>query len=103
MKVRFLLIFLFFMVQVQSCNRAHVAKNQLKQEPLVDIRNLQETVDFLCQLFPKLYDSGLNDAEYGAIQTQIEAIYIGLEFGVHAGFYSDEQILEAAEARGCLL
>ena len=79
------------------------AEIKTKQNPLVDITNVQESVNFLCGLFKKLDDTTLSDAAYKELQIEVEALYMGLEFGVHVGFYSDEDILHAADSLGCIL
>lgn len=74
-----------------------------KQKPLVDITNVQESVKFLCGLFKKLDDTILSDEAYRQLQVEVEALYLGLEFGVNAGFYSDEDILQVSDSLGCIL
>ena len=70
---------------------------------MVDITNPEKSVKFLCELFEQLNDPSLSESDYTEVQIKIEAIYLGLEFAIHAGFYSNEELLEAADSLDCLI
>jgi len=87
-----------------SCdNTATNSTSATPRKPLVDIQNPQQSVAFLCDLHQKLSISSLSDEEYKKIQIEIEALYLGFEFGVNAGFYSDEDLLQIADSLGCVI
>lgn len=87
-----------------SCeNKESNTDNQIKTLPLVDITNPSETVAFLCDLFQQMNQDGISDADYKQIQIQIEAIYLGIEFSVNVGFYSNDDLLLESETIDCLI
>jgi hypothetical protein len=74
-----------------------------EQKPMVQIQDPVASVVYLCDLLQKISDTSLSDSQYNQLQIRIEALYLGLEFGVNAGFYSDEKLLQIADSLGCLL
>ncbi len=70
---------------------------------LVDIRDAEKSVTLLCTLLEQLTNEELTNEEYKNLQIQVEAIYLGLEFGINAGFYSNEDLLRIADTLNCLI
>lgn len=73
------------------------------KKPMVQIQDPVASVVNLCDMLQKISDTSLSDSQYNQLQIRIEALYLGLEFGVNAGFYSDEKLLQIADSLGCLL
>jgi hypothetical protein len=78
-------------------------KNQSSLKPLVDIRDPKAASKKLCDLIQKLDQPKLSNSEYVDTQIKIEALYLGLNFAVKAGFYEESDILEEAKNLPCIL
>ena len=97
-------ILLFFIVFFGvSCHNNDIPSRQKRLPPLVDITNPEKSAKFLCELFEQLDDPSLSEADYKEVQVKIEAIYLGLEFAINAGFYSNEELLKASDSLDCLI
>lgn len=91
---------------ISSCNQDETKTSIPKKEstsPLFEVKKYREGVILLCATFTKLSNTQLTDEEYMQLQIQVEAIYLGLEFGVNAGFYTDEDILVVADSLECVM
>lgn len=101
--MRKLVLITCFLSLMFACENATMSGNKPKKQALVDISNLQESVEFLCNHFKQLDNINLSDEAHKQLQIEVEALYLGLEFGVNARFYSDEDILRVADSLGCIL
>ncbi len=86
-----------------SCENQRAVESKTTVEPLFNVSSCSSGVILLCETFTKLSDKQLSDEEYKQLQIQVEAIYLGLEFGVNAGFYTHEDILKVADSLGCVM
>lgn len=86
-----------------SCESEPVLKTDDAATPLFDVHSCRAGVELLCETFSRLSDEQLTDEQYNRLQIQVEAIYLGLEFGVNAGFYTDEDILVVADSLECVM
>jgi len=102
MKFVILLIAIFFLFA--SCSNKEAEENKEgAQRPLFNLAKPSEGVELLCETFDKLSDTQLSDKAYESLQIQIEAIYIGLTFGVNAGFYTEDELLQIAASLDCVI
>lgn len=101
--MRLVFILVLGLVAIACSNKTIKDSQTTRIEPLVNIQNPEEAVSFLCELLQNLSNPSLSDESYRIIQTNIDALYLGLEFGVNAGFYSDEKLIHIADSLGCLI
>ena len=102
--MKYFSILLFIFSMLLSCQQAtQETKKREHIKPLVDISNAEETVAYLCDLFNQMNDSTLSDEAYEEIQIRVEAIYLGIQFGLNAGFYTQEELTAIANAQHCLM
>jgi hypothetical protein len=102
--MRTLHYFLLLICFIFSCQQEPTKLQSYKEAKwMVDIRKPRETVECLCDLLSELDNTNLSDSSYREIQSKIGALNLGLEFGVRAGFYTNQQILSEAIKLDCLL
>ena len=100
---RFILI-ISLLTLASSCNTEDNSKPaHTTKEALVDIRDAEKSVNFLCQKLERLTDTDLSDEEYKQLQIQVEALYLGLEFGLKAGFYTNQELIKIADSINCVI
>jgi len=97
------LIFSLFISMYFACDKGHEReKDTTLNKPIVDIQNPHETVRYLCDLFVQMDNEKLSDEEYRQIQIKVEALYLGIQFGLNAGFYTADDLSSIADSLGCL-
>lgn len=102
--MRWLHYFLLSIIFLLSCQQEPNQLKSLHEEKwMVDIRKPRETVECLCNFLSELDNINLSDSSYREIQSKIGTLNLGLEFGVRAGFYTNQQILSEAIKLDCLL